>query len=315
MTLHDYIKSIKPYFLDNQPDIIAILFKESGAIISVDTDTAKSWLKSDDKKGHRNCRVKDYFPKEKLNEAGFIKAIESRVNTSWKQLQESFRLINDNGIIDIDTDNHEIFYWSLLNQFQKILRLPLSDQKLPDSKPAVDNNAISENSEKKGMPHNEALPESMLSVFYQNSIGFAIDDFINSPAKSITPDRIRDMITFIGCIMTKHENEDNPDKGEETYKKIIEFTDTLYKYIVLLKMNSVNPVFPECFELANDNDDKFKDKAIDYIEHLIRLYSEIVTEYENEEDEKMDKKRAAHKKIFENIEPGALDELSDSIFS
>ena len=335
MTWKTFTDAIKDSELtkDSTPTNIVNLFIAAGRMEGFTEQAAAHWVS-----GRRNCKVSTYFPGGKItNKVETFNFFRKRPEGKLKNLQLEFRKINDNDSpIDLETTDMDIFCCSLVNQFADLLGLPRVDitEFLPNKEmvksnqtsdnektTAVEDKATepepdtSENSEKKGMPHNEALPESMLSVFYRNSIGFAIDDFINSPVYSITPARIRDMITFIGCIKTKHENEDNPDKSEETYKKIIEFTDTLYKYIVLLKMNSVNPVFPECFELANDNDDGFKEKAKSYLKKLKGLYPKIIAEYENEEDEKMDKKRAEHKKIFENIEPGALDELSDSIFS
>lgn len=126
MTFRAYINAIHSITKLSQSKIVMNLFKEADAKNDVPMETAKSWLKPDGK-GHRNCRIHDYFPDDRLNETRFIKFFQSRVNTSWKELQESFRPINDDGIIDVDTDKPDVFYWSLLNQFQKIHKLPLSE--------------------------------------------------------------------------------------------------------------------------------------------------------------------------------------------
>jgi len=126
MTLRSYINAINRIIKISQSKIVMELFKEAGASAYVLKETAKSWLKPDGK-GHRNCRIHDYFPEDKLDETHFIKYLQIRVNTSWKALQEIFRSINDDGIIDVNTDNPDVFYWSLLNQFQKIYNLPLSE--------------------------------------------------------------------------------------------------------------------------------------------------------------------------------------------
>lgn len=337
MTWKAYIDPIRLILINKaKPKIIMELFETAaGRAMEFGESATKRWYY-----GEKNCDSYKWFPKgefDKENLKNLYDIFRNRPDNKLEKLQQEFRKTTDrNGPIDLETNDMDIFCWSLVNQFLDLLGFQMIDitEILPDKKTISGNQTsdnekttsaegkatgpefnTSENSEKKGMPQNETLPESMLSVFYRNSIGFAIDDFISSPVESITPDRIRDIITFIGYIKTKHENKDSPDIKEATYKKIIEFTDILYKYISLLRMNSANSVFPECFELAKDNDDGFKEKARSYLKKLNGLYPKIIAEYENEENEKMDKKRAEHKKIFENIEPGALDELSDSIFS
>lgn len=125
MTFRFYINAINNIIKTSPPQIVKALFKEAGFNEVIPMETVKSWLKQGN--GHRNCRIHDYFPEDKLDETHFIKYLQKRVNTSWKELQEIFRPINNDGIIDVDTDNEDVFYWSLMNQFQKIHNLPLSE--------------------------------------------------------------------------------------------------------------------------------------------------------------------------------------------
>lgn len=157
MTFRDYIITIQPYCsCRSQHEIICELFQASGAKIKVIDETAKSWLKSGN--GHRNCNTKDYFPNGIINENGFIEFFESRVNSNWKNLQKNFVSINDENIIDLHTDIAKDFYWSLLNQFQKIHKLPIS------AKPTISSDAL--------------LCTEIVSIFKKSAEFYHITDFI-----------------------------------------------------------------------------------------------------------------------------------------
>lgn len=130
MTLRDYIEAIASTQLFNggQAQIVIALFKNAGAVLTVEEDTAKSWLRANDNKNRRIGRIKNYFPEDIVNENGFIEFIRSRTEHSWAQLQKAFHSISEaDSLVNLATDDPEIFYWSLLNQFQKIHRLPLSE--------------------------------------------------------------------------------------------------------------------------------------------------------------------------------------------
>lgn len=149
MTFRDYILSLKKYYNGAPEELIKDLFYAADAHEDVKLETAENWIKPKGSKKLRKCRIKYYFPTENLDEIGFIAFLESQVNASWKELQETFRPINDDGIVDVCTDKPNIFYRSLLNQFRKIHNLPFSEphtDMLIDDKPTsseVDSQNIS----------------------------------------------------------------------------------------------------------------------------------------------------------------------------
>lgn len=125
MTLRDYIIAIEntQLFIGGREQIVIELFKAAGVLGKISKNTVKGWLT-----GYRTCRIKDYFPENTVAEAGFIEFIRSRANTSWPKLQKEFHpLSEEDCIVNLHTNDPEIFYWSILNQFQKIHKLPLSE--------------------------------------------------------------------------------------------------------------------------------------------------------------------------------------------
>jgi hypothetical protein len=157
MTLRGFIAAIMKAKIirGSQLSVVQKLFSQSGAIVVVVEETAKGWLKPDGSKGHRNCRIAEYFPQEKIDEIRFRQFFTSRLNNlqdnSWKKLQAVFGEIKQSTdpdcIVDVKTNNPEVFLRSLTNQFLDIFRLPLleslSDDTLevvPPTAPIADNN-------------------------------------------------------------------------------------------------------------------------------------------------------------------------------
>ncbi len=111
-------------FIGGKGKFAAALFDAAGSEQKpVNHVTAKSWVS-----GHRICKIYEHFPDDKVDEKGFIKFLSDRAHTSWPKLQEAFRPMadNENCVVNLKTKIPDEFYWSLLNQFQKIYKLPLS---------------------------------------------------------------------------------------------------------------------------------------------------------------------------------------------
>lgn len=153
MILKNYINAIKEYIGGSQTEVVKKLFFEANAVKEVKTETAKCWLRPIDDPKYRKCKIKDYFPFEKVDEDSFIEFLRSKVNISWPVLQKAFRLINDDGIINVTTNTDMVFYWSLLNQFQKIFELPISN--LPAKILSIDETTVG----------NQALNTSQTNAF------------------------------------------------------------------------------------------------------------------------------------------------------
>lgn len=134
MILCDYIGAIKNVITTHsQTKLVIDLFKSAGAVKDVEESTARSWLSPCGSKRYRKCKITKYFPKHELKGNYFIEFLRTRINTSWRELQKAFHSIKDDCIVDLETNNEELFYWSLLNQFEKIHGLPLSKNPTADA--------------------------------------------------------------------------------------------------------------------------------------------------------------------------------------
>lgn len=107
------------------------LFGAAGSKRDIGDSTMKSWIS-----GNRCCRIAQHFPDDSINEREFISFLKRCMpgRDSWKKLQKEFAAQDENVLksegfcVDLHTENPEMFYWSLLNQFQKIFLLPASER-------------------------------------------------------------------------------------------------------------------------------------------------------------------------------------------
>lgn len=209
MTFRDYIGVIAgtKIFIGGQEQFVIDLFKNAGAIIAVEGDTAKSWLKPEDSKGYRNCRIRNYFPKDTVDETGFINFLSNRANTSWPKLQKEFHSISNDCIVNLDTDDSEIFYWSLLNQFQKIHRLPLSEM------PAKKMVRLFKN----------AIENCEIAVFFEDAANFSDDADVSG--------RIADFLNILNADIIDPFKLGHSESS--MYQKILELHRELESFVVL----------------------------------------------------------------------------------
>jgi hypothetical protein len=213
MTLRDYIGAIvsTKIFIGGQEQLLVDLFKNAGAIIDVERDTAKSWRKPEKSNGHRNCsRIRKYFPKDTINEVGFIQFIRSRANTSWPKLQKAFHPLSEKDcIVNLHTNDPEIFYWSILNQFQKILRLPLLEM------PAKRMFKLFKN----------AVENCEISVFFENDANFSNDADLSG--------MIEDFLKSLSADIIEPFNLWHSESS--IYQKILELHSELESFVILHK--------------------------------------------------------------------------------
>ena len=167
MTFGEYIRAIVSAKItnDSQARIVIDLFKAAGAVKKFDKDevlsesTANKWIN-----GERFCKTRSYFPEGKINnEAGFVDYFSKRPEASCKALQEAFRSINNDGIVDCDTVDIDVFCRSLLRQFMAILGVSWVEE-----------------------PISETLSEKMLKIFRKAIIDCKIVAFKNNRDSSFT---------------------------------------------------------------------------------------------------------------------------------
>ena len=112
------------------------LFKAAGPNTEFSEEAVKTWIN-----GTRSCNIERYFPEMKMDDKQFIAYFRMRTKTpgSWEKIQKAFSsefiadVKTEDVCVDLVTDNPEVFYWSLLNQFQRILHLPESEREVKNS--------------------------------------------------------------------------------------------------------------------------------------------------------------------------------------
>lgn len=121
-----FTKAILDAELDNgtQPQILISLFKSAGYISrkedGISEGTAKSWIA-----GTRHCKSSSYFPNNRLeNPTGTFNFFRKRPNNKLKKLQEIFKECKtEDSPINCETDDLDIFCWSLVDQFLDLLKM------------------------------------------------------------------------------------------------------------------------------------------------------------------------------------------------
>ena len=134
MTFRDYFLTLynTECFGTNQATMVKRFFEKAGAVGRISDSAAKSWIREKDP---RKCKTSSYFSDETpMQDERLIAFLMEKTSTSWKSLQESFCKLNnaapaDEGFcVNVSTQNVDEFYWSLLNQFQRILHLAESER-------------------------------------------------------------------------------------------------------------------------------------------------------------------------------------------
>ena len=103
----------------NQWEIILRLFEEAGIKKEAEPleKTIRSWLE-----GRRHCNGSRYFPSKEIDNMKVFQFLRKIPEEKLWNIQKEFRLHVDNSSpIDVNTDNLDLFCWSLVNQFLDLL--------------------------------------------------------------------------------------------------------------------------------------------------------------------------------------------------
>lgn len=128
------------FFGKSKAKIGSALFRAAGPCVSFSEEAVKTWIN-----GTRSCNIERYFPEMKMNDAQFITYFRQRAKApgSWEKIQEAFSSKFAAGeetrdiCVDLTTEDPGVFYWSLLNQFQRIFHLPESEQEVRNSEAPI----------------------------------------------------------------------------------------------------------------------------------------------------------------------------------
>lgn len=134
MTFREYIEVLYNTHLFGKGKLSFAKRLFNSAITAVDPEknpgdeTIKSWMYKED----RGYNVDRYFPNRLVDESGFFAFFRNHTKApgSWKKIQDAFRQLKQDEYfcIDLETEDPDVFFWSLLNQFQRIFRLPESER-------------------------------------------------------------------------------------------------------------------------------------------------------------------------------------------
>lgn len=216
------------FYTKSQIEMISQLFEAAGCSQDIPPDTAYSWISTGTKERH--CRIKDYLPNGKINESNLIYFFKRSIKTDWDKLQDAFRSIDNDNIVDLSTDNKDIFFWSLLNQFQKIHNLPLSKRESTSNTSTYNN--------------------EMIRIFNEAAEYYHIADFITCDPTSFSL-----IMTISNCDMLKlstqfineiGNNIITPFKScqqEILYIKIYQFQSNLKDYTEYLTIHDIPPFY------------------------------------------------------------------------
>ena len=134
-------------FGTNKSSIVKNLFSAAGCYALPSESAVKSWLKPN---SDRNCQISRYFRDNSINETKFVNHFRrSTPSDVWRILQDLFREFKLHTpddfefCIDLATENAVIFYWSVLNQFQRILHIPETERREENVNSACSNASMS----------------------------------------------------------------------------------------------------------------------------------------------------------------------------
>lgn len=138
MTFGEYVETLfkSGLFGKNKAKVGVTLFYAADSSKLPSDAAVKTWMK-----GHRNCDIGRYFSDRSIKEDIFIERLQRKTKdlALWKNIQEEFRKLkqknstDDNFLVDVETNDCNVFFWSLSKQFQNIFGLhePEQDENNP----------------------------------------------------------------------------------------------------------------------------------------------------------------------------------------
>lgn len=322
MTLGTFTKAIMDAELQcgTQENITLALIKRAGYINKKDDDISESTLKKWNN-GGRKFNAHNYFPcRECVKIQEVNNFFRRRPEDRLKKLQQIFfEIIDEYSPIDCETQNMDIFCWSLVNQFLDLLGFEREDLSYlynkesgnfeeEDNKVDVIENT-SDETEGKSITRNGEQPEHILAFFVRSIKEFGIKEFLDvAPMESVRSFRIEDTINFIGRMKTVQDG--NTDMifamDEAVYGSIIKFTEILLEYVKYLKNQMREEVFNnQPRYCVYDRSDEFKCKTDNYRQQLIKLVGELDGEFKVFSADRLDRLRASQREMLnENTQTG-----------
>lgn len=167
MTFSKFVVSLKPAFPEAQHKTVAELLKNAGVEALPPDNTIKSWLnRSKRKEGEIKvpCDPESVFPDLVMEEHKFMDYIRKRIYADiWKKVQEAFASeVGPGDVVDVHTDDHEVFCESIMRHFYRLFGLhPSGDYEFKSSPPESDAAAEVEATTEPSQPDDNLEPEQI----------------------------------------------------------------------------------------------------------------------------------------------------------
>lgn len=278
MTFREYVETLyrTGLFGKNKISFASELFCEAVTVPSSDPsmETIKSWIYKEKQSGSQR-----YFQNGLMDELHFIDYFTKRTKDadSWKKIQNAFNQvkIDESFRIDLKTDDQDVFFWSLLNQFQRIFQLPESEreEKEPVSPATVTPQELS--------------PAQIRNVFLEAVHYYNIMGIINRKPPFLNHQDSTTLFIFVEQM--KKLNLDYASRSSLLCIAIKTFLDALYIEAITVEAN-LNITFGCDNETASFNmegDERFPmDKARSLgVKTLPEILSDLFIVEDDEDDE------------------------------
>lgn len=123
-----FIKALHRQAGDRQDYFVAGLFDAIGADKRIDIsleNAVKNWVAGNNQSYKKRFKGKE-FKQEQYN--AFLKFLKEKINVRFKDVQSELKNYSaEYPYINFETDNQEVFFASVLNQFTEIVELPLPE--------------------------------------------------------------------------------------------------------------------------------------------------------------------------------------------
>lgn len=262
-----FIKALHKQAGDRQDYFVSELFAAIGAdkISDIKLDDAvKNWVAGNNQSYKKRFKGKE-FKQEQYNSC--FQFLNERINVRFKDVQTELKSYsNEYRYIDFETDNQEVFFNSIVNQFMEIVGVPLPKRQILFTQ----DEDCHKKQEKASL--SETPPEQIGKIFEQAMADYGIATYIcKLPDYLIEePFYAGDIFAFSDFIQTNVLAKFVNQQNENIYKKISEFNLALKtyssflsmirlsvseKYGIMLKMSGVNN---EVIRLLDRDYDKMK---------------------------------------------------------
>ena len=249
-----FIKALHRQAGDRQDYFVAGLFDAIGADKRIDIsleNAVKNWVAGNNQSYKKRFKGKE-FKQEQYN--AFLKFLKEKINVRFKDVQSELKNYSaEYPYINFETDNQEVFFASVLNQFTEIVELPLPET-------ANQFRRSEDCHEKQEQTLLVEIPSEQMRKEFEHLVEkYNIATYICNISKYLCeeePFYVQDSFDFIDAIRTNILSQFLSHQKESIFTKIVAFNHTLKTYSSLLGMIRLS-LYEEygVIELGSSNDE------------------------------------------------------------